>query len=98
MADCELCTVSRWRNSVRTYDYMSELAKPDWAWECLRRNNIYRSIARLRLRRGLVRVPLAAGPMLTRLRARLPHAEAWGLCCFCRPQAHGDGGLTDLAA
>jgi len=71
-----------WHDSVFPYDYMSVLAKPDWAWECLRRNPVYRSIARLRLERGIIQVRLAAGPMLTRLYARSPHAEAWGLCCF----------------
>lgn len=79
------CPSSHWHGSVRAYDYMGMLAKPDWAWEYLRRNTIYQSMARLRLRRGLTRVRLATGPMLTRLRARLPHAEAWGLCCFCGP-------------
>ena len=74
-----------WRGSVHDYGYMSTLAKQDWAWECLRRNTTFRSVARLWQQRGLIRVRLGAGPILTRLRARLPHAEAWGLCCFFPP-------------
>ncbi len=71
-----------WPPSENAYDYLSMAAKPDWAWECLRRNPAYQSEARLRHRKGLVRVRLTTGASLTRLRARLPHAEAWGLCCF----------------
>jgi len=73
---------SEWPPAQGAYDYMSMLAKPDWAWECLRRNSVYQSIARLRHGKGLVRVRLTTGAALTRLRARAPHAEAWGLCCF----------------
>lgn len=71
-----------WPPPPDAYDYMSILSKPDWAWECLRRNPHYQSVARARYRRGVVRVRLSTGAFQTRLRARLPHAEAWGLCCF----------------
>jgi hypothetical protein len=80
-----LRTGSTWQDSLQAYDYMRSLAKADWAWECLRRNLSYRSMARLHRQRGVTGVRLTAGPFLTRLRARQPHAEAWGLCCFCRP-------------
>jgi hypothetical protein len=71
-----------WPPAPEAYDYMSTLSKPDWAWEYLRRNPHYQSVARVGHRKGLVRVRLSTGAYLTRLRARLPHAEAWGLCCF----------------
>jgi hypothetical protein len=71
-----------WPPNPAAYDYMSLLAKPDWAWEYLRRNSNYQSIARLRRGKGLVHVRLTNGASLTRLRARSTHAEAWGLCCF----------------
>ena len=87
---------SRCQNIVQAYDYMSMLAKPDWAWEYLRRNMQYRSTARPRLERGIIKVRLADGPILTRLRARLPHAEAWGLCCFRGPRPTRKAGLSSL--
>jgi hypothetical protein len=74
----------QWSNTVEDYNYMCGLAKRDWAWECLRRNTHYRESCLPRLQRGVIRIRLATGPTLTRLRARSPHAEAWGLCCFCR--------------
>lgn len=73
---------SHWPPSPDGYDYLKTAGKPDWAWEYLRRNQDYRSSARSRFSRGCVRVRLSEGPSLTRLRARAPHAEAWGLCCF----------------
>ena len=82
MAHTALRISPQWHGSVDAYDYMRTLEKPEWAWECLRRNPLYQSIARLRHQRGLIRVRLATGARLTRLGARLPHAEAWGLCCF----------------
>jgi hypothetical protein len=53
-----------------------------WAWEYLRRNFDYQASARLGHRKGVIRQRLAAGPLLTRLRARHVRAESWGLTCF----------------
>jgi hypothetical protein len=68
--------------SVQAYDYLRTATKSDWAWEYLRRNDDYQASARPRHRRGVVRHRLAAGPILTRLRARHAEAERWGLACF----------------
>lgn len=71
-----------WPPTSEDYDYLVKSPKSDWAWEYLRRSRQYQSVARLSLRKGVSRLQLATGITLTRLRARLPHAEAWGLCCF----------------
>ena len=68
--------------SLQTYDYLRAATKSDWAWEYLRRNFDYQASARLGHRRGVARHRLAAGPILTRLRARHAGAERWGLACF----------------
>jgi transcriptional regulator len=68
--------------SLAAYEYLCGATKPDWAWEYLRRNFDYQASARLGHRRGLTRQRLAAGTVLTRLRARHAGAEAWGLACF----------------
>ena len=67
---------------LHAYEYLRGAAMPDWAWEYLRRNPDYRSKALLHHRRGVARRRLAAGTLLTRLRARHIHAEDWGLCSF----------------
>ena len=68
--------------SLIAYDYLRTATMPDWAWEYLRRNFDYQAGARLGYRRGVTRMRLTAGPVLTRLRARHVGAEAWGLACF----------------
>ncbi|RTL71434.1 MAG: DUF2285 domain-containing protein [Hyphomicrobiales bacterium] len=75
-----------WLSSLQAYEYMSGLARSDWAWEFLRRNPAFWSLARLRHTRGVVHVRLASGAILTRLRARQPNAEAWGLAAFTDPR------------
>jgi Family of unknown function (DUF6499) len=72
----------QWPPSLDAYEYLRTAARPDWAWEYLRRNPGYQASMRVRPARGLTRVRLSAGAFLTRLRARHIHAEAWGLCCF----------------
>jgi hypothetical protein len=71
-----------WPKLLQDYEYLRTAAMKDWAWEYLRRNFDYQADARLHYRRGIVRRPLAAGTVLTRMRARHVRAEAWGLCCF----------------
>jgi len=71
-----------WPPPLNAYEYLRTAAMPDWAWECLRRNLDYQSSARIRHARGVVRVRLSTGALLTRLRARHVGAEGWGLCCF----------------
>jgi hypothetical protein len=70
--------------SLQSYEYLRTATKSDWAWEYLRRNCDYQASARLWHRRGVARQRLAAGPVLTRLRARHAGAERWGLGCFRR--------------
>jgi hypothetical protein len=70
--------------SLQGYEYLRTATKSDWAWEYLRRNFDYQASARLGHRRGVPRQRLAAGPVLTRLRARHAGAERWGLGCFRR--------------
>jgi hypothetical protein len=71
-----------WSPSLQAYEYLRTATKSDWAWEYLRRNFDYQANARLGHRRGVIRQRLAAGPVLTRLRARHAGAERWGLACF----------------
>ena len=66
------------------YLYVLHLDGPALAWEYLRRNFDYQASARIGHRRGVARQRLAAGPVLTRLRARHAGAERWGLGCFRR--------------
>jgi hypothetical protein len=68
--------------SLIAYDYLRSATMPDWAWECLRRNYDYQAGALLGHRRGVTRMRLTPGPVLTRLRARHARAETWGLACF----------------
>jgi hypothetical protein len=82
MSQASLRIGPQWPPSVEAYEYLRTANKPEWAWEYLRRNPAYQAAARIRPGRGLVRVRLSAGPLLTRLRARHARAEAWGLCCF----------------
>jgi hypothetical protein len=72
----------QWPASLEPYEYLRRAAMPEWAWEFLRRNRAYQASARLRSTRGLVKVRLSTGTLLTRLRTRHTCAEAWGLCCF----------------
>lgn len=71
-----------WPPSLLAYEYLRTATKSDWAWEYLRRNAEYQASARLGHRRGVARQRLAAGPVLTRMRARHVGAETWGLACF----------------
>jgi hypothetical protein len=71
-----------WPPSLQAYEYLCTATQSDWAWEYLRRNFDYQASARLGHRRGVRRQRLAAGPILTRLRARHTEAERWGLACF----------------
>ena len=71
-----------WPASLQAYEYLRSAAMSDWAWEYLRRNSDYQACARLLHRKGLTRLRLHRGPLLTRMRARHAGAEAWGLACF----------------
>ena len=86
-----------WPKPLQDYEYLRTATMNDWGWEYLRRNFDYQADARLHHGRGVVRRPLAAGAVLTRMRARHVHAEAWGLCCFRRSEAPGRTGPSGLA-
>jgi Family of unknown function (DUF6499) len=73
---------SSWPQQLEAYDYLRTASMSDWAWEFLRRNADYRAAARLQYGRGVSRIRLQSGTMLTRMSARHVDAEAWGLCCF----------------
>lgn len=68
--------------ALHDYEYLRAATMPGWAWEYLRRNFDYQVSARLGHGKGVVRRRLAAGPLLTRLRARHLGAESWALACF----------------
>jgi hypothetical protein len=82
MSHVSLNVGPEWPPLLQAYEYLCGAALPDWAWEYLRRHVDYQASARLGHRRGLTRQRLAAGPVLTRLRARHACAEGWGLACF----------------
>lgn len=71
-----------WSPSLDAYKYLSGLTKPDWAWECVRRNLDYQAQVQSASLEGVVSQPLGIGALLTRLTARASAAEAWGLCFF----------------
>src|SRR5690349_809840 len=68
-----------WSPSLDAYKYLSGLTKPDWAWECVRRNLNYQVQVQSASLEGVVSQPLETGALLTRLTARAIGAEAWGL-------------------
>jgi len=73
-------TTTAWHPPLDAYDYMSRLAARDWAWEGLRRNPAYQSVAQSSMS-GQSEI-LGGRVLLTRMQARMPPAEAWALCCF----------------
>ena len=77
--------VTPWPVKLEAYDYLSTLNGRDWGWEALRRNPAYRAEALGHTPLPVVSTPLEGGALLTRMQARVPAAEAWALCCFCRP-------------
>jgi hypothetical protein len=82
MSHVDLNAGRAWPALLHDYEYLRAATMPDWAWEFLRRNVEYQAGARLGHRRGVTRQRLAAGPLLTRLRARHLGAETWALACF----------------
>jgi hypothetical protein len=71
-----------WSPSLDAYNYLCGLTKPDWAWECLRRNLDYQAqIQSVSLER-VVSQTLNTGTLLTRMPERVIPAEAWALCSF----------------
>ena len=71
-----------WSPSLDAYNYLCGLTKPDWAWECLRRNLDYQAQVQSASSEGVVSQPLNTGALLTRMPMRAIPAEAWALCCF----------------
>jgi Proteobacterial transcriptional regulator-like domain len=71
-----------WPPPLDAYNYLCGLTKPDWAWECLRRNLDYRAQVLSASLVGVVSQPLDSGALLTRMPERVIPAEAWALCCF----------------
>ena len=72
----------RWPTAQTSYDYLSHLAHPAWAWEFLRRSPRYCLDAR---RHGYVRarpLPGVIDTHVSRSRRRQLQAEAWGLLSF----------------
>jgi hypothetical protein len=82
MSNDSLSVGPAWPASLQAYEYLRSAAMSDWAWEYLRRNFKYQARARLLYRKGLTRLRLNRGPLLTRMRARHAGAETWGLACF----------------
>jgi Proteobacterial transcriptional regulator-like domain len=68
--------------SLDAYKYLSGLTKPDWAWECVRRNLEYQAQVQSVSLEGVISQPLETGALLTRITTRAIAAEAWGLCFF----------------
>ena len=89
---------SPWPVSLDAYAYLRTLHRRDWAWEALRRNAAYRRQAAAAHMQGVVRRSLGNGALLTRLETPQAAAEAWGLCCFRRPESKRAGGAPRVAA
>jgi Family of unknown function (DUF6499) len=73
---------SPWSPSLDAYNYLCGLTKPDWAWECLRRNPDYQAQVQSASFEDVVSQRLQTGTLLTRVTARPIRAEAWELCSF----------------
>jgi len=86
-----------WPPTLESYDYLSSLVARDWAWEGLRRNQSYQAEARAHAETANVTEHLEGRALVTRLQETSP-AQAWALCTFRRPIAHGSAGPSRLAA
>jgi hypothetical protein len=72
-----------WPPDVSEYDDMKPLARPDWAWEILRRNPDYQADAAAQRIADRVHSQLAPGVFLTRMLPAEPkRARSWGVCSF----------------
>ena len=72
-----------WPPDVSQYDYMKPLARPDWAWEILRRIPDYQADAATALIADQVHSQHALGVLFTRvLSVEQKRARSWGVCSF----------------
>ena len=87
-----------WPPSRSAYDYTLILARSDWAWEGLRRNQDYHADAVSSQTRDHVRSRLATGVHLTRMLTAAPlQATSWGLRPFRRSATGRASSATRLA-
>ena len=73
-----------WPPPLSAYDHMSTYAKPDWAWEGLRRNPHYQADAAVTQPVDHILTQLPNGVHITRiLSASRPSTGAWSVYPFC---------------
>lgn len=72
-----------WPPVLSAYDHMSTYAKPDWAWEGMRRNLHYQAEAAAPPPDDLVLTRTLNGVPLTRMLSAAPTAtQSWGVRPF----------------
>ncbi len=72
-----------WPPALSAYDHMSAYAKPDWAWEGLRRNPRYQEDAGTQPPVGVELTRTTNGVPVTRLlTSGLPTTLEWAVCPF----------------
>ena len=73
-----------WPPALSAYDHMSKYAKPDWAWEALRRSPLYQADAAVTQPLHHILTQLQNGVCITRiLSAARPSTGAWSVYPFC---------------
>ena len=87
-----------WPPTLESYDYLSSLVARDWAWEGLRRNEIYQAEARAHAAAANVTEHLEGRALVTRMQEAVSPAHAWALCTFRGSVANRSAGPLRLAA
>ena len=88
-----------WPPVLSAYDHMSTYAKPDWAWEGIRRNPLFQADAVAGLPDNLVVAPAPNGVLVTRmLSAAQPATQSWGVRPFRRSATGRARGADRLAS
>ena len=67
------------------YDYLSGISREGWAWEHLRRDRRFCTMAYGVWESALSKIDCHENIQLLKLRGPQPDAEAWGLICFPHP-------------
>ncbi|MFM9940282.1 MAG: transcriptional regulator domain-containing protein [Hyphomicrobiaceae bacterium] len=75
----------RWPATLSAYNSLGDLARPDWAWEFLRRSPNYCLQAKLHGCLKTLIVPGTENIRVSRVRRRSLQAEVWGLSSFRSP-------------
>jgi hypothetical protein len=79
-------TGTAWECSLDDYAFARGFDHAAWAWEFLRRDEVYQRDYRINRAGHPVPTKHSSGAVVLRLRRRILDAERWGLHCFADPQ------------